>query len=213
MKYSLLHPSFGRPDLAFNAYKEWTSKGGNYEYVLSLDSTDSQLEAYKQRFAKEPVTIVVSDNDNCVQATNAGAEHCKGEVIIYVSDDFGCPDNWHLLLDKVRPKTDKYIIRVQDGIQPPTAPVLTIPIMSRELYKALGYFWHPEYESMEVDVDLFFTVKTHFEIVDSPLLFPHRHHSIGAMDVDDTARRHDNMQRLQRGQQIRRKREAQGYPV
>ena len=136
-----------------------------------------------------------------------------GEILIYVSDDFGCPENWDKLLRERIPKADNYLLWVDDGIQNRNT-VVTIPIMSRGLYNTLGYFWHPDYESMWVDVDLYYTVKKLSALVDcKDLLFEHRHYSIGKAQYDDTYKAHDNQARGDKGLQIFNQRQTEGFIV
>ena len=209
MLFSLIHPSYGRPQMAYQAYIEWASKAkGEFEYILSLDSRDSTIDRYRQLFKGQ--NIIVSDSANCVQATNVAAKAARGKVLIYVSDDFGCPHNWDALLANALPQgQSKFCLWVNDTIQNRNA-VITIPIISRALYSELGYFWHPAYESMWVDVDLYYQIKHMGCLIDcKQLVFPHRHYSVGQSGYDATYRQHDNRDRQQRGRQIFNQRSTQ----
>lgn len=202
MKFSLVHPSRGRAQQAFDCFIEWTEKCSGthqYEYILSLDKSDPALDEYLGLFDRQ-VNITINDNKNCVQATNQAAKSASGDVLVYVSDDFGCPIAWDEHLKAKAPDTDKYLLWVEDGIQGRNT-VVTIPIISMGLYKHLGYFWHPAYESMWVDVDLYFTCLPY--IVDcKDLLFEHRHYSVGKAEYDDTYKAHDNNERTSKGKAI-----------
>ena len=92
--------------------------------------------------------------------------------------------------------------------------VVTIPIMSMALHKKLGYFWHPAYESMWVDVDLYFTcLNLNAIVVCKDLVFEHRHYSVGKSDYDETYRAHDNNDRNLKGKEIFKKRQSDGFPI
>jgi glycosyltransferase involved in cell wall biosynthesis len=201
MTITLLHPSRGRAKKAAETYISWIKKASGkheIEHILSLDNDDNHQEYFETFSGLNTIAkvvrqvIVVSDNTCVVEATNKGAEKAKGDLIIYLSDDFECPENWdELLLEKVIWSFGgplPIMIRVNDTIQPMDNCVLTIPIMSHSLYRRLGYFWNPEYKSMWVDVDLYFTTKP-FMIECPDLLFPHLHCSAGNCEEDETYKR------------------------
>ncbi len=200
---SLIHPSFGRPYQAYKCFKEWESKSGaEFEYILSLDRRDPTVKQYKTFFADQH--IIISDSDNCVQATNVAAEQAKGDILVYLSDDFSCPPNWtrsiNLALNIMKPQ----LLKVDDGLQPFHKTVLTIPIMTRKLYSLLSYFWNPLYKSMWVDVDLYYECEDYL-IKKPKLLFQHNHYTRGA-EYDTTYQQHDNLERQSEGLTIFNKR-------
>jgi glycosyltransferase involved in cell wall biosynthesis len=197
LSISLIHPSRGRAALALQTHSDWMGKTSkNVEifvrHYLSLDNSDQNLNEYKEKF--EGVTnIVIQDNDSVVQATNNAAYIARGDLLIYLSDDFTCPSEWDLLLAttlekrKLDARSDKFIIKVDDCLQDARARVLTIPMMSRPLFKHLRYFWYPEYKSMFSDMDLFEVCSRLGVIIDATdLKFEHRHYSVGKSQNDET---------------------------
>ena len=87
---SLIHPSRGRPELAHKTAKKWIQSAGvEVEHILSLDTSDAQLGAYTAIDLQ-----CISDNSNVVQATNTAAKKALGDILVYLSDDFDCFDNW-----------------------------------------------------------------------------------------------------------------------
>lgn len=161
----------------------------NIEYILSIDESDNELINYRKLFNDDMYKILVSDNSNLVEATNKGCKIATGDILIYVSDDFEPPFDWDQSLIDVANKqdSDKYLIKVDDCLQPFDNCVLTIPIMSKGLYDDLGYFWHPAYKSIWVDVDLYFTCKDLDCMVMCPdLKFVHHHYSVGKAEMDET---------------------------
>lgn len=190
MKISILHPSRGRPIKAFDAISFWMdniSTEIEIEYILSLDTSDPSLEEYKKLFNTKE-TVIINDNDSVVEATNAAAKKATGDILVYLSDDFKCPKNWDKLIAiKLKNKTKPCLLKVNDCLQPFENAVLTIPIINRELYNKLGYFWHPEYKSIWVDVDLFFTCFNNKWIEFAPeLKFPHEHYVNNKAPLDET---------------------------
>lgn len=189
---SLIHPSRSRPEKALETFKNWINKasGENHiEYILSIDDSDPEKEKYLQLFDN----AYVHPNDCVVQAANNGAANSTGDILIYLSDDFDCPQNWDRIIVSVLafrlfPGQEKVMLHVNDGLQPMSNAVLTIPIMTRALYNELGSFFHKEYKSMWCDVDLYWSTKQY--MVDAPeIIFEHKHHSRGHCANDETYKR------------------------
>jgi hypothetical protein len=194
MLISVLHPSYKRPEQAHAAYQQWRNASeGEFQYILSLDARDVTKDAYLELYANEDITIIQSGGDCVVAATNDAAPFCEGELIIYMSDDFEAPKGWDVMLsDIIRNKGIEggmYLLQVGDNYQSDRA-ILTIPIMSKALYRHLGYFWNPLYRSMWVDNDLFFTcldLKCMVDVRDK-ISFTHNHFSNGKSSIDETYR-------------------------
>lgn len=193
---SLIHPSRGRPYQAVETARKWIDQSGvELEHIFSLDESDPTHKSYQQIDK-----LLVNQNDCVVQATNHAAAASTGDVLIYLSDDFDCFPNWGQVITEICSRyTGEYMVKVDDGLQKFENTVLTIPIMSRKLYERLGYFFHPSYKSMWVDVDLYYTcarmrprdgdgqiLKFHKEIK-----FQHNHYSNGKTKKDETYTRSD----------------------
>lgn len=219
MVISLIHPSRGRPVKAFETAREWINKAGvDVEYILSLDYSDdleSYMEASKFLFntASGKNYCFINDNKSVVDATNNATQHSSGDILLYLSDDFKCPKDWgQLIIKEFEGVTEPMLLKVDDCLQRFDAPVLTIPIMNRALYKKLGYFWHPEYKSMFVDEDLYWTAKKLGALKLAPhLKFPHEHVSVGKADNDETYRR--SAANWDQGKALFAKRKAAGFPL
>lgn len=184
---TLLHPSKWRAIKAYSTYSNWMQKAsGLYkiQHIISVDNNDNQASEYNRMFDKS--IFVSGDNDSVVQATNRAAKYAKGSIIIYLSDDFDCPQDWDsLIMDKKL--TGLKLLKVDDCLQKFHVPVLTIPIMTKELYDKLGYFWHPLYKSMFVDEDLYWTCRNNGWLVEAPeLKFEHKHACVGKAENDLT---------------------------
>lgn len=219
---SLLHPSRGRPEKAAQTAKDWIEKAGcDVEYILSIDSSDQMKSFYIHQFSSNwilnainPIkTFIEFDNKSVVEATNKAAKIATGDILLYLSDDFKCFDNWGVVVENEFKKyTGPTLIKVDDCLQKFSTPVLTIPIMNRELYNKLGYFWFPEYKSMWVDCDLYETVKRIGALkLAEHLKFPHEHHSIGKTENDETYKRSEA--NWNQGLEIFNKRKKQNFPI
>lgn len=208
---TLLHPSRGRAKKALETYNYWMDQASgdlNIEHILSIDNDDVQRESY---LSFKNSLVIPNDNKDVVEATNKAAKFSSGDILIYLSDDFKCPKYWdRLVFEKMR-KTE-CLLKVDDCLQKFHIPVLTIPIMSRALYERLGYFWHPEYKSMFVDEDLYWTCKNNGWIIEAPeLKFPHEHCANGMAENDETYKR--SSANWNQGKEVFRKRKLANFPL
>ena len=163
-----------------------------------------------------------SPRRDCALLITQPAAPSPGDILVYPSDDFKCPENWGLLLlhefyelragtlasDPELPA----LLKVDDCLQKFDVPVLTIPIMNRALYERLGYFWHPGYRSMFVDEDLYWTARKLNALKMAPhLKFPHEHPANGKAADDETYRR--SAANWDQGKAMFAQRKAQGFPL
>lgn len=191
MRISLIHPSRGRPAKALEAYQQWLSSAKhpeNIQHILSLDESDNKKEFYLE-FVGQHGSIILSNNDCVVGATNEAARIATGDILIYLSDDFKCPKDWDIKICNRFIPGDPLprLLKVHDDLQKFEAEVLTIPIMNMALYQKLGYFFNPLYKSMWVDADLFHVCHNNNWIVYAPdLIFPHEHYSTSKVSIDET---------------------------
>lgn len=194
-----------------NKYQYNTSP--NIEIILSLDESDPTLGDYLRIQTGYVSNIVVSNNSSVVEATNQAAKKSKGDILIYLSDDFTCPPNWYqLIIEQFKGVTTPMLLKVDDCLQNFGARVLTIPIMNRQLYEKLGYFWHPGYKSMFVDEDLYNTAEKLRALKFAPQLkFPHEHVCNGKAPDDETYRR--SSANWNQGQEFFKQRKAAGFPL
>lgn len=196
MKISLIHPSRGRAEKAFDTMTEWARKANipndnfEVEHILSADNSDPQIEDYKSLFLR-PYNLIRRDNSSVVEATNVAARETSGDILIYLSDDFKCPENWgQLVIEEFKKYSGPTLIKVDDCLQNFHTKVLTIPMMNRDLYEKLGYFWHPGYKSMFCDEHLYWRSEKLGALKLAPhLKFPHEHPSNGKAPNDETYKR------------------------
>lgn len=209
---SLIHPSRGRARQAYDTAHKWISKAGcDVEHIFSLDLGDSEYQKYTP-FKK----CLINDNHSVVEATNIAAKEATGNILLYLSDDFDCFDNWGMAileaLDRLQIKQPEWLLKVDDCLQRFDVDVLTIPIMSKSLYHKLGYFWHPSYKSMFVDQDLFWTVKNMNALFEARWLkFEHKHYSVGKTKIDDTYQRSN--ENWNTGKTLYNQRKSMNFPA
>jgi len=188
-------------------------RGHDFDYTLSLDADDPALKEYEREFEGIWPGPLITHNTSVVEATNIAAQNSKGDILIYLTDDFECPPNWVELINERIGNTEQLVVlKVDDCLQQFRVGVLTIPIMTRALYKKLGYFFHPSYKSMHVDVDLYETCKRLNVIKYCPdLKFPHHHVSNGKAEMDETYRR--STAHWNQGLKVMAERRRLGFPI
>lgn len=192
MKISILHPSYQRPELARKCYDEWMGKCddvASVEYVLCLSSND---ESAYEAFPEAMVVYLMGDN-GLVKQVNYAATFATGDLLIAISDDFGCPEHWDTLLREALQGNQDYVVKTQDGIQP---YIMTLPMMDRKYYERFGYIYHPSYRHMYGDQELADVGALLGRTINLPLEFPHRHYSTGAMPRDATNKQNDSFMQV-----------------
>ena len=207
---SLIHPSRSRPQKSFETSTDWISRAGvETELIVSVDRDDPYIRDYYYLYEGK---ILVNDNKFVVQAANHAAKVAKFDVLVYLSDDFKCFDNWGVeVLKRFEGIEKPLLIKVDDKLQTFHKDVLTIPIMNRLLYQELGYFFHPSYHSMFCDQDLYYTVKNMDAMALCPdLIFEHHHYVNGKAKKDETYDR--STSNWNQGKHLYAQRKAQNFP-
>ena len=194
MSISILHPSRGRPQMAYDTFNRWVNAAKNksgLEYIISLDPSDVTVEEYKKLFEHTMVHLHINKDEPglyYVQSVNNAAKLSKGEIIIINSDDFEAPDEWDvLILGEVADKKD-WILKTWDGVQP---WILTIPIMDRTFYESNGWIYYPEYKHMYSDTDLTSYAEYAGKLLKCSYFFKHNHYTVTGKH-DETSVRADS---------------------
>jgi len=216
IKISLLHPSFGRPDMAYITFKEWANASKNpqeIEYFVGLDECDDTIDSYKARFnIKEDEVgkflMDVGDSDCAVKAVNRLATKISNssELLVEICDDISSIPEWDvkllLLLEGINNFEEPKMIGTHDGLRD-YGVVFTQPIMNRACYNKLGFVVYPEYTSMFADNDFTDIARVTGYLIDAPhILFKHKHYSIGMNTLDNTYIRRNNPEEFSRNERI-----------
>jgi len=194
IQISIIHPSRSRPELALQAAKVWIDNIGlpdtKWEYILSLDNDDPTVEKYRELFSVYyKVRVVTNNNTSCISAINSAAVETVGNIIIVVSDDFLCPENWgQTLLDKLEGQQD-FVVKTADGIQ---QYIITLPILDRAYYNRFGYVYYPGFQHMFCDTEMSAVGYLTGRLVNVDMEFKHLHYTKGLSKRDELNIRNDN---------------------
>lgn len=205
IRISLLHPSFGRPQKAFEAYQEWKGLAENrkeVEYLLGLDDTDTTIEEYMRLFSNKGEefkreVFSIGPSRTIIQAVNhlASLSSICSELLVFVADDISPPPQWDTALLNVIKDMDKsrpIYIYVSDNMMPYGTWGNNM-IINRVFYSKFGYFLYPEYDGVCCDNDLYEVAKRLNAIIQVPeILFEHKHYIRGMAPMDSTYLRHNN---------------------
>jgi hypothetical protein len=212
MRYALLHPSRGRVARAREALLEWRGRSSGThptEYLLSVDEDDPDLPAYGGLAREQGVRLVTGRNRSLVDAANRAAGLASADLLIVVSDDFGCPERWDEALAQVVGGRLRSAVLVHDGL---AGAIMTLPILGRDWYRELGYVYHPGYFSLFADDDLTFHARSLGILIDARhLVFPHRHCSAGLSPEDATYRRQNELRHYWAGWRLFERRRVVGF--
>jgi glycosyltransferase involved in cell wall biosynthesis len=186
---TLLHPSRGRVDRSFDTVSKWMAhaKSNDIELIVSVDDDDPLRQTYVEAYSNiynnfdiKASGVLVNPNRSTVDAINNAAKVATGDIMIVLSDDTDCPDNWaELIENEVRGKKD-FVLKTDDGIQP---WIVTMPVMDREYYNRFGYIYHPSFFHMFCDTDLSHVAYGLNKVIKSNLLFPHLHYSVKKLGI------------------------------
>lgn len=190
MKISVIHPSRGRPQQAYETASRWISRSDvSFEYVLMCDYSDPLLQEYEREFYKaEMQTVWAQDNHSAIEAINNAAKITTGDLLVIISDDMDCFSGWDTaLLAELAGKSD-FVLKTQDGIQ---KTLVTLPILDRTYYNRFGYIYHPEFKHMGADMELTAVAIMAGKLLYSDLAFLHNHYTTGKTPKDAINEKND----------------------
>lgn len=183
-KISVLHPSRNRPKQAEKTIKEWLGNANDksqIEYIMSIDKSDKDLEAYKRIGVENGIYVAINKNKSAIEAINKAAKVSTANIIIQIADDFSCFPNWDEKLLKELDGKEDFIVKTQDGIQD---WIITLPLMDRKYYNRFGYIYFGGYQHLFSDTELTMVADILGRKITSKLFFEHRHYSTGKSRKD-----------------------------
>ena len=223
MKFSLIHATM-RFDPEGQHYwyatmKEWLAKAArpqDIEYILIVHH--SHLAAYQEHVqegwdkAWGAGRLIVNMDRNClVDQMNAGLLASSGEIIFDIADDLFPPQDWDARLQEFCPDTSQRIaLKVRTG-SASDDDVFVTQCVTRSLLEAIGPV-SPEYDSMYLDNEFTAQIKRYGKVVDTGLLFDHRHPVLGTAQSDATYEKQNRPEAYRIGREVFERRRAQGFP-
>lgn len=192
-----------RPQQFKEMHSEWIKRADNPENIQTYVAVNWVEHANELRdYLKKNYLITLNTNRIGVcypsyqLSSSLGVKmgQCKeDDIVILASDDFLPPENWdNYLIDKF--KDNSGLLMVRDGYQLPDSsnmlyPAITIPIMTFEsLLKLNKIIYHPKYNHMFSDVELYFNAKDLGILIDDRLndetTFEHLHYAAGKRKAD-----------------------------
>lgn len=191
---TIIHPSRSRANKSLETIEKWILKAGtsDLEVIVSIDMDDPEKPLYREnisRIGEKNIWSVSFENKSAIDAINIAAKYSKGDILIVVSDDTDCPDNWAInLLKEVEGKTD-WMLKAQDGIQP---WLITMPVMDREYYNRFGYIYHHDYQHCFCDTELTCVAELTGRLIKSSMIFKHEHYSVTNAAKDEVSLKADS---------------------
>lgn len=186
---SIIHPTRQRPEKSFATIQKWVQRcSSEVEVVVSVDIDDPLLNIYQSLY-KDIHKVIVNKNRSAVDAVNAAAKECTGNIMVVVSDDFDCNQGWGREIIRIVKDRKDWVLKANDGVQ---KWIITLPILDREYYNRFGYVYHPDFIHMFVDTWFTHQAEALGKIlrVDT-LWFPHLHYSVVRSNADEVSRRAD----------------------
>lgn len=195
MTISIIHPSYGRPELAASTAKTWINRAMQpLEYLLCISYQDPKKYQYEELFKELPVRILYHIIPNMVKQGNYAAYFSTGNLLIQVSDDFDCPEGWDkLLIDALTGKED-FIVKTDDGVKVSginSDNIIALPILDRKYYERFGHIYHPDYKHFYGDEELSNVGDILGRKITLPILFEHIHYVNGKAKEDDVNRKNN----------------------
>jgi hypothetical protein len=193
-----------RPKQFKEMHLEWIKRADNPENIQTYVAVNWEQHATELKdYLKNNYLITVNTNKIGVcypsyqLSSNLGIKMGKCEdsdIVVFASDDFMAPQGWDTyLINKLNGKGDVGLM-VRDGYQLPDSsnmlhPAITIPIMTWGcLRKMNGIIYHPEYNHLFSDCELYLTLKDLGMLLDDRLndttTFEHLHYAAGKRKAD-----------------------------
>jgi len=234
LRFSVLHPtartkaypSFpsGWLEACWHWYRTCLSPQ-DVEYILTVhesrvDELWEQLNGSRGFFGREGAripdwgrfTIVVNHGRDClVDQSNEALKAAQGEILIWCEDDMFAPLGWDGRLSALVPDSSEPIsLHCLTGSKRDNK--IFIPCCyTKALADAIGPA-SPEYESMFIDDETTWKQRNFGRVVETGLVFEHRHPIFGTAKSDEVYQRENRHEAYVRGLAVFQKRRAAGFP-
>ena len=187
-----------RPTVFLNMHQHWILRALNKNNIKTYVCVNTESDAKLIR-ENLNVNVIISDKPDRIGVCypsyllSSKLEANDSDIVVFASDDFLAPQNWdEYLVNKLESK--KGLLMVRDGYQAPDSsnmlhPAVTIPIMTFSALKEMNkVIYHPAYNHMFSDCELYMTAKDLNLLIDDRILdetiFEHHHWAAGKRNAD-----------------------------
>lgn len=196
-KISLLHATRGRSEKAKACRDLWLNSAENpnqVEHIFAID--DDDMDSLTNI---STTRIIVPRGKGCVQAWNAAAEKCTGEILIQLSDDWVPTQNWDTTILKEFEGVDgECVLAISDGHR--TDDLLCMAILNRKRYAKQGYLFNPRFISVFSDDYFTWSAKKDNVLKDAKhIVFEHQHPIFGKAQMDATYQHSNSPDKFMQG--------------
>ncbi len=227
---SLLHATRGRPEKAIATMRLWAERATNpaeIEYIIAYeiddkstaDHLDAILPTAEMPWFEGGVIVVRGAFGGSAPAWDAAYKSSSGRLLVQVSDDFECPQDWDTALLNRLPlgwEGEKIVVAVSDGLR--RDKLQTMAVCTAEYADYRGEFMHSGYLSMYADNE--FTARAYIgahngecRVIEArDLIFTHKHHCANPdVPEDDTYRWQNRKEAYDKGRELFEQRNPRVY--
>ena len=157
-------------------------------------------------------TVVVNHGRDCVvDQVNEGLKAATGEILIGTMDDLFAPEGWDSKLSAFVPDTSQPVaLHCLTGSKRDNQ--IFNPACHTKVVQDLIGPISPEYESMFVDDEYTLKIRQHANVVETGLMFEHRHPIFGTAKTDEVYELQNRREAYDVGRRVFERRMAQGFP-
>lgn len=153
---SVVHPSRGRAQRAFNSYQRLRRNASfEFEYIICIERNDSDYNEYLNLFGTDAKVRIESGDFGCMTASlQHGAMLTTGDILMGFFDDFDqMPKGWDEQILSASKGRSFWLMNIDDCVTH-HAWIHTLPIMDRAFFSWYGYIYHTAYKHMFGDTEL-----------------------------------------------------------
>jgi glycosyltransferase involved in cell wall biosynthesis len=196
-KISLLHATRGRSEKAKACRDLWLNSAENpnqIEHIFAID--DDDMDSLTNISSAR---VIVPRGKGCVQAWNAAAEKCTGDILIQLSDDWVPTKNWDTtILKEFEDQTGECVLAISDGHR--TDDLLCMAILNRKRYDKQGFLFHPSFISVFSDDYFTWAAKKDGVLKNAKhIVFEHQHPIFGKAQMDATYQHSNSPDKFMQG--------------
>lgn len=188
-----LTPTRARPHRFHKMLESYfqTKRSETNDFVCYVDDDDPEIYAYEQIFKKYKIDHIIGERLGCVRTDNKLVElYNDYDYYFPVGDDSVFrTEGWDIELVKtIKEKGNGWgVANANDLIWGVETELLTAPMISGNLIRALGYMIPPALKHMSGDSAMYALMKGIDRIFHRPdIIIEHEHYCVGKSPLDNT---------------------------